>query len=127
LLHYFGHGGSIEDPYYTLEFYHSRNVKPTGQSCGNNRARWSDPQLDAIIDEMSVTPMGDAKVLDQFRRGMEIWLREMPEVPLVQYYHRIAYNTTYWTNWPTKDNPYINGAQRHLTFPILLWNLKPTQ
>ena len=95
-LHMFGHGGSIGDPYYTLEFYHSRNIRPTGENCGNNRPRWGDEELDGIIDEMSMTPTDDPKMMDLFRKGMEIWLRELPEVPIVQYYHRIPYNTTYW-------------------------------
>jgi peptide/nickel transport system substrate-binding protein len=81
----------------------------------------------SIIDEMAVTPVDDPKMMDLFRAAMEIFLREMVEVPLIQYFHRIGYNTTYWTNWPTEDNPYINGAQRHLTFPILLWNIQPAQ
>ena len=34
-------------------------------------------------------------------------------------------NTTYWKNWPTAENAYVNGASWHLTYPIVLWNLKP--
>ena len=36
-------------------------------------------------------------------------------------------NTTYWTNWPTQDNPYLNGAFWHWTFPLLVLNLKAVQ
>ena len=79
------------------------------------------------IGGFGITPVDDPKMMELFRDAMVIWLRELPEVPLVQYFHRIGYNTTYWTNWPTEENPYINGAQRHLTFPILLWNIQPTQ
>ena len=126
-LHMWGHGGSIADPFYTLNMYHIDKVRPTGESCGDNRPRWGNQAFSDIVDEMNGTPMEDPKILDQFRAAIEIWLRELPEVPLIQYYHRIPYNTNYWTNWPTEENPYINGAQRHLTFPLLLWNLEPTQ
>ena len=34
----------------------------------------------------------------------------------MQNYHRIPLNTTYWKNWPTEDNPYINDASWHLTY-----------
>ncbi len=125
LLHLNGHGGSVIDPYYTMEFYHSRNQKPTGESCGNNRPRWANPEYDEVVDEMSVTPMGDPKMKELFRRGMEIWYKELPEVPIVQWFHRIPYNTTYWTNWPTEENLTVNGALWHLTAPIVLWHLKP--
>jgi hypothetical protein len=43
----------------------------------------------------------------------------------VQNFHRIPMNTTYWKNWPTADNNYVNGASWHLTYPIVLWNLQP--
>ncbi len=55
---------------------------------------------------------------------MEIWLPDLPDIQLVQNYHRIPINTTYWQNWPTEDNSYVNGASWHLTFPIVLWNLQ---
>ena len=51
------------------------------------------PQVDAIVDQMAATPMGDAKIFDQFRSAFEIWFRNLPEVPLVQWYHRILTNT----------------------------------
>lgn len=126
-LHFFGHGGSVDDPYITLQMYHSVHQRPTGENCGDNRPRWANAEYDAIVEEMSRTPSDDeAKMQDLFNKAMEIWYRELPEVPLVQWYHRLAMNVTYWTNWPNQDNPY-NSAYWHLTFPITLWNLEPVQ
>ena len=34
-------------------------------------------------------------------------------------------NQSFWTNWPTQDNAYINGAFWHYTFQLILNNLKP--
>ena len=122
LLHFFGHGGSVEDPFRTMDYYHSRWVKPTGEDCGNNRCRWVNKEYDAIVEEMSRTPMDAYDKLDELvRKASEIWFRELPELPLVQFMHRIPYNTRFWKNWPTKDNPYINGADFHLTGIMLLW------
>jgi peptide/nickel transport system substrate-binding protein len=127
MLHLYGHGGSVLDPHYTLNMYHISKVKPIGQDCGDNRPRWSNQEFSDIVDQMNRTPMGDPKIQEQFRKAMEIWLRELPEVPLVQWFHRIPMNTTYWKNWPTKENPYVNGAPWHLTLPILMWNLEPAK
>jgi peptide/nickel transport system substrate-binding protein len=127
LLHMFGHGGSVADPYVTLEMYHSQWQKPTGENCGNNRPRWANEEYDGYIEEMSRTSPDDtAKMQELFDKAMEIWYTELPEVPLVQWFHRLAMNTTYWTGWPNGDNAY-NSAFWHLTFPITLWNLEPTQ
>jgi peptide/nickel transport system substrate-binding protein len=128
LLHFFGHGGSVADPYTTLDMYHSRWVRPTGETnAGGNRSRWGNEAYDAIVEEMSRThPDETDKMQELFNQAMAIWYEELPEVPLVQWFHRIAMNTTYWTGWPNSDNPY-NTAYWHITFPITLWNLEPTQ
>lgn len=124
LLHFFGHGGSVWDPYYTLQMYLSKWQKPTGENCGLNRPRWANEDYDAIVEEMSSTPPDDEeKMQELFSQAMEIWYEELPEVPLVQWFHRIPLNLTYWENWPTEDNPY-NSALWHITMPVTLWNIK---
>jgi peptide/nickel transport system substrate-binding protein len=93
-----------------------------------NFSRWKNPAYDKIVDEVFVTDTSDkAKLTELFRKAMEIWIPELPDIPLVYNYHRIPMNTTYWTSWPTEQNPYINGASWHLTFAMVLWSLEPTQ
>jgi hypothetical protein len=36
-------------------------------------------------------------------------------------------STTRWQNWPTAENPYINGASWHLTYNMVLWNVQSVQ
>jgi len=121
----YGHGGSVSEPYSTLRLYQSASVAvPGGHQV--NFSRWKNAEYDKIVDEMfAVAPDDQARLKDLFRRAMEIWLPELPDIQLVQNYHRIPMNTTYWKNWPTADNPNVNGAQWHLTFPMVLWNLQP--
>ena len=65
---------------------------------------------------MYVTPPSDkAKVKDLFVKAMEIWLPELPDIPLMQFYHRLPMNTTYWTGYPTQEDSYINPAFFHST------------
>ena len=119
-----GHGGSVRDPHYTLSLYHSRHVRPTG-TFAQYAWRWSNPAFDAVVDEMGRTAPDDPKLVAQFREAMEIWLAELPSVPLVQWYHRIAHNETYWRNWPSAENPYIHSAYWHRTWGLVLLNLEP--
>ena len=50
---------------------------------------------------------------------MEIYWRDLIDIPIIQWLHRIPYNQTYWTNWPTADNLAggcqwrLLGAHRH--------------
>jgi peptide/nickel transport system substrate-binding protein len=123
----YGHGGSVKDPYYTLRLYQSASVAVPGAHLVNF-AKWKNVAYDKIVDEVFGTDMQDkARLTELFRQAMEIWLPELPDIPLTYNYHRIPMNTTYWKNWPTEDHPYVNGAFWHLTYAIVLWHLQPTQ
>ena len=124
----FGHGGSVNaDPYDTMRLYQSASVAIPG-SHAVNFSKWKNAEYDKIVDEMAVTASTDqAKLMDQFKRAMAIWLPELPDIPIQQWYHRIPYNNNYWTGWPSKDNAYVNGAFWHLTFQLILNELKPAQ
>jgi peptide/nickel transport system substrate-binding protein len=123
----FGHGGSVSDPHATLRLYQSGSTAiPGGHQV--NFSRWKNDAYDKIVDEVYSTPMDDKKkLLDLFRQAMQIWLPELPDIQITEWYHRIPMNTNYWTGWPTKDNMYVNGAFWHLTFQLVLNNLKPAQ
>ena len=56
--------------------------------------------------------------LEMMKKTMAIWIPELPDIPLVQWFHRIPTNTTYWDTFPTQENPYINGAYWHRTAPL---------
>ena len=121
-----GNGGSVRDPYFTLRLYHSRFVQPTGTHA-ERFWRWSNPEYDAIVDQMGQTSPDDPELQRLFREAMEIWLAELPSIPIVQWYHRIPHNETYWKNWPTAKNPYINSAYWHNTWLLVLLGLEPVQ
>jgi peptide/nickel transport system substrate-binding protein len=107
--------------------YQSSSVAVPGMHA-SNFTYWKNADYDKIVDEMAITPTTDqAKLLDQFKRAMAIWLPELPDIPFQNWYHRIPYNTTNWTGWPNKDNAFVNGAFWHLTFQLILNELKPAQ
>ena len=121
-----GHAASVRDPYFTMRLYHSRFVQPTGTSA-EYIWRWANPEFDEIVDRMATTAPDDQELVQLFGQAMDIWYRELPSIPLVQWYHRIPHNETYWTNWPTEENPYVNSAYWHRTWLLVLLRLQPTQ
>ena len=54
----------------------------------------------------------DPKFQELAVQAMEIYWKDQIDIPIIQWLHRIAYNQTYWTNWPTEDNLAMgtNGA-----------------
>ncbi|MEX2425398.1 MAG: ABC transporter substrate-binding protein [Thermomicrobiaceae bacterium] len=123
-----GHGGSVSsDPYFTLRLFQSATVvSPAGHQ--TNFTRWVNEDYDAIVDEMAVTSRDDQdRLMELFRQAMEIWIPELPNIQIQEWYHRIPMNQTYWTGWPTEENNYVNGAFWHLTFQLVLNELEPAQ
>jgi peptide/nickel transport system substrate-binding protein len=117
-----GHGGSMRDPYATLErLYHIKHVLPTGEAIPfTNLYRWSNQEFSNIIDQMTGVAEEDPQLKELFRDAMEIWLPNLPDVPLVETVILLPRNTTYWTNWPTPDNPYVHEGFWHRT-ALLMW------
>jgi peptide/nickel transport system substrate-binding protein len=101
----FGHVASLLDPYAAFELFHGRFSVPVGEATANYRlSRYSNPEFDAILDQMAPLGSDDPKFLELGAQLMEIYWRDQINVPVIQWLHRIAYNQHYWTNWPTADN-----------------------
>jgi peptide/nickel transport system substrate-binding protein len=120
-----GHGGSVKDPWITLDMYTKKNSVPTGTNVVNeSHTRWWDPDYEVAVNEMARTsPDDEAKMQELFDKCMQIWYTNLPEVPISEWFHRLAMNTTYWTGWPNKDDAY-NTAPWHYCFVITLSRLK---
>ncbi len=121
-----GIGGSVRDPYFTLRLFHSRFVKPTGTATPYYW-RWANEDFDHLVDQMGQVSPDDPALIPLFREAMDIWISEMPVVPLLQWFHRIPHNQTYWTNWPSAENPYMNSAYWVRSFLIVLLGLEPAK
>jgi peptide/nickel transport system substrate-binding protein len=122
----FGHGGGVMDPYDTFMLYRPENTAPMGEQSWSNITRWSTPEFTAITDEMGRISPEDPRIVELFRQAMSIWYAELPDCPLIQWYHHIPVNTWYWTNWPDEQNPYMNSALWHLTMLQVVLGLKAT-
>ena len=104
-LYMFGHGASLLDPYAAFELFHGRFSEAIGTSAGNNRfSRYSNPEFDAVVDAMAPLASDDPVFFENAVKAMEIYWRDQIDVPIIQWLHRIAYNQTHWTNWPTAAN-----------------------
>ena len=121
-----GNGGSVRDPYFTLRLYHGRYVQPTG-TAATNFWRWKNPEFDEVVDQMSQISPDDPHLVSLFREAMRIWLHDLPAIPIVHWYHRIPTNETYWKGWPTEENAYINTADWHRTWLLVMLGLEPVQ
>ena len=126
----FGHGASLKDPYAALELFHSKFSAAVGTTAGNNRfSRYSNPEYDALLDEMAPLSSDDPRFQELAAQALGIYWRDQIDVPIIQWLHRIPYNQTYWTNWPTVDNPAMgtNGAFWAHTGLLVITSLEKAQ
>ncbi len=125
--------GSVIEPWFGMQRYHKKWVNPIGTpgteyvDNTNNGGRWTNDEYSALIDEMGSLPLGDPKVVDLMKQAVTIWVDELPDIPLVQTPVFILFNETYWTNWPTKDNNYVQPPGHWQHFLRQLVELKPAE
>lgn len=126
----FGHGASLFDPFEALNLFHGKYSQSIGTSAGNNRfSRYSNPEYDAILDKIAPLSSDDPEFIAGATEALGIYWRDQIDIPIIQWLHRIAYNQTYWTNWPTEANPAMgtNGAFWAHTGLLVVTSLQPAQ
>jgi peptide/nickel transport system substrate-binding protein len=125
--------GSVIEPWFGMQRYHKKWVNPIGTpgteyvDNTNNAGRWVNDEYSALIDEMGSLPLGDPRVVDLMKQAVTIWADELPDIPLVQTPAFILFNETYWTNWPTADNNYVQPPGHWQHFLRVLTELEPAQ
>jgi ABC-type transport system substrate-binding protein len=129
-LYLYGHGASLTDPYATLEMYHSRNSRPQGQPAVDGYwSRYANPAYDRLLDDMAPRSSDDPIFQADAANALEIYWKEQIDIPVIAWLHRIPYNQTYWTNWPTKENA-AGGAPAAFwahTWMLVITQLKAVQ
>ncbi len=119
--------GGVSDPYATFDLYHSRHAAPMGQVATGARSRWKNADFDKVVDEMAVTDSEDPKLQELTRKGLELWLPELPAIPLVQAALLASVNNHYWKNWPDEKNNYYHPGWWWATALPLVVNVEPAK
>ena len=121
--------GGNPDLSFFLDSWDSAFVaKPGELQTARNWMRWSNPQVDDIINRMRKTPFEDhdanVKLGDEF---IKLMVQEMPVIPIMSFNVFSAYDTRHWTGFPTAEsNPYANIVNNWSNSKYILTQLKPT-
>lgn len=130
-LHLWVHCGSAYDPWQTLEHYHSQYSAPPGESVAGLRTytRYENPELDVILDEMEtmVPSPDDPAYVDLVRQALDIYFRDLPDISIGYENQAFTFNTTYWTGYPSAENPYTHPVPPWEGFNLIIHTLQPTQ
>ena len=120
--------GAGPDLYRTLDRWNSAYVVPIGDdNAAGHQSRWSSPAMDEIILELQNTdPTNYDAVVEVGIEGLKIAVEEMPGIPVFGFVGNIAWDETYWTNWPGAENPYTQPYTHWGPFKYMTPFLEPT-
>jgi peptide/nickel transport system substrate-binding protein len=119
-LHSFCPGYIVEN----LELFHSKFYVELGELAPwyeRNSFRYQNPEFDAIVDEMLAADPEDTETLTGlYHDAMEIWLADLPGIPIVQAPALVPFNSTYWEGWPTAEDPWNMPVSWWATFNLVI-------
>lgn len=122
--------GGNPDLSFFLDSWHSEFIVPAGsdqRQPARNWQRWSDPRLDDIIERVRVTDFNDKEAnIELGKEFIQLMVDEMPIIPIMSFNVFSAYDTRYWTGFPTaEENPYANIVNNWANSKYILTQLKP--
>ncbi|KRE20413.1 peptide ABC transporter [Bosea sp. Root483D1] len=120
--------GGHQDLSYFMDSWHSQFVAQPGQPQPlRNWQRWTHPELDKIIEDIRKIGFDDPKGVELGRDYVKLMTREMPIIPLMAYNVFTAMDQTYWTGFPTADDPYANPVTNWGNSRYMFVRLKPAK
>ncbi len=118
--------GGHNDLSFFMDSWHSQFVSEPGKSQPlRNWQRWSHPELDKYIEQIRSISFDDPKGVEIGKEYVKLMVREMPIIPLMAYNVFTAMDTTYWTGWPTAENPYANPVTNWGNSRYMFVKIKP--
>ncbi|NDJ63049.1 MAG: hypothetical protein GYB67_18160, partial [Chloroflexi bacterium] len=110
--------------YENLELHHGKFFTELGELAPwfeRNSFRYANAELDAILDQMQVLdPADQATEIDLYRQAVEILVEDVPTTGLVNRPAVVPINETFWTNWPSQENPWNAPWSWWATFNLVI-------
>ena len=118
--------GGHPDLSFFLDSWHSQFVQPAGTvQTPRNWSRWSNPELDKIIEQIRAISFDDPKGIELGKEFVKLAVQEMPIIPLMSYNVFTMMDETYWTGYPTAADPYTNPVPNWSNSRYMMVRLKP--
>ncbi|WP_316975609.1 ABC transporter substrate-binding protein [Shumkonia mesophila] len=121
--------GGHPDLSFFLDSWHSQFVaKPGNPQPPRNWQRWSNPELDKLIEQIRGIGFDDPKGVEIGKEYIKLTVREMPVIPLMAYNVFTVMDETYWTGYPNaEDAPYTDPVPNWANTKYMMVKLKPRQ
>ncbi len=120
--------GGHPDLAFFLDSWHSEFIAPAGSpQPPRNWQRWSNPDLDALIEKIRNVDFDSEETVEIGREYVKLAVEEMPVIPLFSYNVFTVMDTTYWTGYPTAEDPYTDPVPNWGNTKYMMVKLKPAK
>ena len=120
--------GGHPDLSYFLDSWHSQFLAPAGKTQPpRNWGRWKNPELDKIIEQIRTIGFDDPKGIELGEEYLKLSVQEMPSIPLMAYNVLTVMDTTYWTGYPSAEDPYTDPVPNWANTKYMMVKLRPAQ
>jgi len=82
-------------------------ITPVGEPKPTTVLRANIPEFQKITNDLKTVDPNDTEN-EVYRRGIETWYQQLPEIPTIQTLYPYIFSTQFWTNWPSADG---SGSQ----------------
>jgi peptide/nickel transport system substrate-binding protein len=116
---------SVNEPWSTLDTLSNRWLVPVGQPASYDGMRWNNKQYSRIVAQMSTLPDNSPKYAKLFLKAYQIYLNQLPVIPITQARKLVPFDTKYWKGWPTSRNPYMSPTMWYQSAELIILRLRP--
>lgn len=92
-----------------------------------SNSHFQSEELQAAFELISANLPDSPEAEEGYRAALEILMREVPTMPVVQTAQIMAWNETYWTGFPTTDNLYVQPFTWWASTYLMLQEIEPAQ
>lgn len=119
--------GMTFDPGELYEDWQSAKVVPIGKNAADkNKQRFTDQKLDQLYTQVSQLDPNSPQAKPLFDQLLEIYFEKLPLIPVIQTGYPQHFNTTFWSGWPSDQDPYQVPCNWWPHFIFLLGRVKAT-
>ena len=99
------------------------NFKPVGEAASANWHRFVNADAEKLLDQLASTS-DEAKQKDSAVQLQKLFIENLPAIPLFPGPQWYEYNSTRFTGFPDKDNPYAIGSAYALEAILVATEIK---
>ena len=100
--------------------YHSRFLRPIGEVTALNHVRWTNPEVDEIIEELEGLHPDDPRAVELRKEYLMLQIEDMVSPTFIVNKKFNAQDHTVWTGFPNADNPFQAPVWWFSQFKFLL-------